>query len=171
MSGKRNQSKNIIRVGQFKHNIDVSNTFKMIAKEEEYSAEILVEKNQYRQACYFLIQSMEKYIRSKIFTMVNPNLEYFRKKNLNHSLDTAVESLIEIMSTDEVIRTQISNQIKNYVLNKDAYRYLHNNLRYPAYFDKFNSYSILQVTKKDYDILKNSLESLKIFLSDLDKFK
>jgi len=168
---KKRYNKNTIRIGKLIHKVTVSNQFKMIAKEEELSAEILADNSQYRQACYFLIQSMEKHIRAKIFTMVNPNLEYFRKRNLSHSLDSAVEFLIEIISNDKIVQEQISNQIRTYVLNGDSYKFLHNNLRYPVYFNKFNSYSVLEVKKKDYNILKKSLDSLKVFLSDLDKFK
>jgi len=167
---RKKYNKNTVRIGKLIHKITVANQFKMIAKEEELSAEILADNSQYRQACYLLVQSMEKYIRAKIFTLVNPNLEYFRKRNLSHSLDSAVDFLIEIISNDKVVQEQISTQIRNYVLNGDSYRFLHNNLRYPAYFERFNSYSILEVKEKDYNILKKSLESLKVFINDLDKF-
>jgi len=168
---KKYKKKNILRIGKLKHKITVYEEFSILAKEEEYSAEILASNNQYRQACYFLVQAMEKLIRAKIFSRINPNLEYFREKNRNHSLDASVEFLVETISNDKNIQEQVSNQIRKFVLNESSYRFLHNNLRYPFYSERFDSYSILEVEEKDYNILKKSIDSLKIFLNELDKFK
>lgn len=50
---------------------------------------------------------MEKYIRAKIFKLVNLNLEYFSDKNKSHSIQSAVELLVKIISPDKVIQQQI----------------------------------------------------------------
>ena len=158
------------KIGHFKHGIkDLSAEYHRLSKEDELAAEVLQKAKQFRQACYFIIQSMEKSIRSKIFTFVNPDFEYFRKKNQNHSLESAVEFLIEIVSTDPVIRQQVSLQISNHVLGNTKYSHLHNNLRYPSYFEKFNSYSVLDVGDNDYTLLKSRLHSLRRFLMDINK--
>jgi len=159
-----------MHIGKFRHKINVASEFAQISKEEEVAADSLAAVGHFRQACYFLIQAIEKAIRAKIFTLVNPNLEYFRERNRTHSVESAVEFLIEIVSTDKLIQEQVSKQISYYVLGKTEYSKLHNNLRYPAYFSKYDSYSTLDVNKNDYDELKNRLSLLRKFLDDLHKF-
>lgn len=159
-----------MHIGIFRHQVDVSTEFTKLSKEDEAAAEALAQSNHFRQACYFLIQAMEKSIRAKIFTLVNPNLEYFRNRNRSHSLDSAVDFLVEIISTEKVIQEQVSNQLNTYVLGKTKYNHLHNNLRYPAYFDKYDAYSMLDISFKDYENLKKRLQSLRLFLVDLHRF-
>lgn len=106
----------------------------------------------------------------RFFTLVNPNIQYFRERNRTHSVEDAVEFLLEIISTDEIVRNQVSKQLKDNVLGDIRYNHLHNNLRYPSYFTKFDSYSILNITKQDFDILSNKLSLLKLFLEDLHRF-
>ena len=153
-----------MHIGKLKHDVNVSTAFMTLAKEDENAAEYLASFQQYRHACYFIIQAMEKFIRAKIFTLVNPNLEYFRDKNRTHSLESAVEFLIEIISDQQVIRDQVSSQ-----LGITRYNALHNNLRYPSYSRRFDNYSILQVHAEDYDRLKTRLHSLQLFLKDLHR--
>ena len=157
-------------IGKFKHKVDVSIEFANLAREDEASAETLADNNQFRHACSLIVQAMEKSIRAKIFTLVNPNIEYFRSRNRTHSLDSAIEFLIEIVSTDEIVQQQVSQQLKNHVLEDTNYGHLHNNLRYPTYSNKYNSYSILSVESNDFERLKGRLHSLKKFLNDLHKF-
>lgn len=159
-----------MHIGKLKHKINVSSEFLALAKADEAAADSLFEEKHFRQACYFMIQSMEKIIRAKIFTLVNPNLEYFRSRNRSHSLESAVEFLIEIVSTDKIIQEQISKQLNFHVLGNTRYEHLHNNLRYPSYSNKYNAYSVLEVGPEDFGTLKLRLESLKRFLNDLHKF-
>ena len=158
-----------MHIGKFRYKTNVSSEFMKLSIEDETAAETLAQNGQYRQACYFIIQAMEKYIRSKIFTLVNANIEYFRNRNRTHSLDSAVEFLIEIVSSDKVVQEQVSQQLNIHVLGNTQYGHLHNNLRYPAYFNKYNSYSILDVELDDFVKLKTRLHSLKKFLNDLHK--
>ncbi|KJD18299.1 hypothetical protein VE30_13760 [Vreelandella aquamarina] len=159
-----------MHIGKFRHKIDVSSEFFKLSRGDEVSAKILAEKGQFRQACYLLIQAMEKAIRAKIFSLVNPNIEYFRDRNRTHSLDSAVEFLIEIVSTDNIVRNQVSQQLNTHVLGNTKYGHLHNNLRYPSYFKKYDSYSTIEVGKDDFDILSNRLMLLRKFLDDIHKF-
>lgn len=154
-------------IGKFTHKINVSSTFLNLAQSDEKAAILLSQSGHYQQSCYFIIQSMEKHIRAKIFTLVNPNNDYFRARNQSHSLEDAVEFLIEIISTDELIKAQVSNQIKGYVLGDTNYKQLHNNLRYPTYFSKYDSYSSLSVAESDSRRLFERLDVLKNFLNDL----
>jgi len=160
-----------MNLGKFKHNVNVASEFLELSKNDENAAYLLAEKGYFRQACYFLIQAMEKAIRAKIFLLVNPNIKYFRERNRTHSLDSAVEFLIEIISkNDELIKKQISEQIKQHVLGNIKYGYLHNNLRYPRYHEKYDSYSIMEIKKSDFDLLTKRLNLLRKFLNDLYKF-
>ncbi|SFV63109.1 hypothetical protein MNB_SV-9-1074 [hydrothermal vent metagenome] len=159
-----------MHIGKIRHKINVSSEFTELSKNDESAAYLLAEKGMFQQACYFLIQAMEKAIRAKIFSLVNPNIEYFRERNRTHSLDSAVEFLIEIISTDNMIKKQVSVQLQQHVLGNTKYGYLHNNLRYPTYFKKYNSYSVIEVGKSDFELLSNRLQLLRKFLSDLHKF-
>lgn len=157
-------------IGKFRNSVNVSTEFAQLSRDDEAAADLLAERGQLRQACYFIIQAMEKSIRAKIFTLVNPNIEYFRDRNRTHSLDSAVEFLIEIISTDNIIQSQVSLQLKSHVLGNTNYRYLHNNLRYPTYSRKYDTYSTLTVSLSDFTKLKNRLLLLRVFLNDLHRF-
>ncbi|MCB0139243.1 MAG: HEPN domain-containing protein [Caldilineaceae bacterium] len=156
-------------IGKFKHNISVASEYAALSKEDEAAANILATQKHYRQACILLVQAMEKAIRAKIFTLVNPNLDYFREKNKHHSLDAAVEFLIEIVSTDSVIKGQILAQLNTHVLENTQYNHLHNNLRYPSYFKRYDSYSLLEIQREDFNRLRNRLISLRKFLDELGR--
>jgi len=156
-------------IGKFRHRVNESDEFYHLAEEEEQAAVTLAQAGHYRQACYFLIQAMEKFIRAKIFSLVNPNLEYFRDRNRTHSLDAAVNFLVEVVSSDKVVQEQVFSQLNNHVLGNTKYRQLHNNLRYPTYFAKHDSYSMLDVQKCDFDVLSHRLLVLKKFLRDMHK--
>jgi len=156
-------------IGKFRHRVNVSDEFYHLAEEEEQAAGALAQAGRYRQACYFLIQAMEKFIRAKLFSLVNPNLEYFRDRNRTHSLDDAVNFLVEVVSPDKVVQEQVFSQLNNHVLGTTKYRELHNNLRYPTYFRKYDSYSMLDIQKCDFDVLAHRLSMLKKFLHDMHK--
>ena len=152
-----------------RHNVDVSDEFAQLAKKDEEVARFLKRNGEYRHAIYFFIQAMEKHIRSKIFTLVNPNNEYFRKRNLNHSVEGAVEFLIEIISPDENIRQQVKQLLNKHVLEDINFQLLHNNLRYPFYSDKYNSYSSVDFSYNDCDTIEKKLEGLKRYLQDINR--
>lgn len=165
-------------IGKLRYSVEVSSEYQNLSRSDEISAEILAKEKQYRQACYFVIQAMEKAIRAKIFTLVNANLPYFRDRNRSHSVEDAVGFLIEIISTDETVKMQIANQFAYVVFGlggysdltqNSYYSRLHNNLRYPTYWIKKDNYAILEVGKEDYELLKNRLDTLKSFLKDLDR--
>lgn len=158
-----------MQIGKLRHRVNVSSEFSQLAKNDELAAICLAASGHFKQACYFLIQAIEKSIRSKIFSLVNPNIEYFREKNKTHSVESAIEFLIEIVSTDEITKEQISNQINFHVLGKTNYSQIHNNLRYPFYSKKYDTHSVLDVTRNDFNELKRRLDLLKKFLEDLNR--
>ncbi|MGL5039939.1 MAG: hypothetical protein ACRC6D_07420 [Aeromonas sp.] len=158
-------------IGSFRREINTSQEYLSLARADEKAAEELNQASFHRQACYFIIQSMEKYIRSMIFSLVNSKLDFFRDENRNHSLDSAVEFLVKIISSDQIIQQQVLKQLSEHVLGGIKYNYLHNNLRYPNYSRKSNSYSMLEVEKKDYQQLSERLLALKNFLNDIEKLR
>ena len=72
-------------IGTINREVDISYEYYNLALEDEKVAILLKNKGEYRHSIYFFIQAMEKYIKSKIFTLVNPNLEYYINKNKHHS--------------------------------------------------------------------------------------
>lgn len=156
-------------IGKINHNINVADEYERLAKKDEEVAVLLKYNREYRHSIYFFVQAMEKYIRSKIFTLVNPNIEYFRKRNQNHSLTNAVDFLIEIISTDINVQNQIKNQLNSYVFENINFQLLHNNLRYPFYSSKFDSYSSLEFNLNDCEIIEKKLAALKVYLQQLNR--
>lgn len=156
-------------IGKMKVDVDISYEYKKMALEDEKVAKLLKDNLQYRHSIYFFIQSMEKYIKSKIFTLVNPNLEYFINKNRHHSLDSSVEFLIEVISPDENVRNQVKYQFNKYVFNELNSRNLHNNLRYPFYNDKRKNYTVVNYDEHDCKYIEDMLENLKKYLNDLNR--
>ena len=114
---------------------------------------------------------MEKYIKSKIFTLVNPNLEYYINKNKHHSLDDSIEFLIEVISPDENIRNQVKLYFNKYVFKDLSFRNLHNNLRYPFYDRSRGYYNIIKFDIEDCKYIEEMLENLKKYLKDLNRIK
>lgn len=156
-------------IGSARYNIDVSIEYENLAKKDEEVALHLKKNKQYRHSIYFFIQAMEKYIRSKIFTLVNPNLDYFRKRNQNHSIYDAIEFLVEIISSDKNIQYQIKDQINRYVLEDINFQKLHNNLRYPFYSSRYDSYTCIDFNKDDCEVIENKLKALKNYLNQLQR--
>jgi len=156
-------------IGNARHNVNVSNEYEFLAKKDEEVAMFLKKNSEYRHSIYFFIQAMEKYIRAKIFTLVNPNLEYFRKKNQSHSLENAIEFLTEIVSADKNVQNQIKNQLNEFVLENINFSQLHNNLRYPFYSLKYDSYSAIDFEIKDCEVIEKKLNDLKIYLKHLNR--
>jgi hypothetical protein len=56
---------------------------------------------------YFLVQAMEKYIRAKIFTLVNASLEWIRERNRSHSLADSIDFLLEVITRDAMVRNHV----------------------------------------------------------------
>lgn len=156
-------------LGDLKKGIEVRDTYIALAKEDEKAAEELKFKGMYRHAMYFYIQAMEKHIRAKIFSLVNPKNEYFRDRNRDHSLDKAIEFLLEIITTNDVLRKQISEQIEKYVLKDIKYQQLHNNLRYPYYNRKADDYCCISYSADDCWRIEENLDSLKNYLVQLER--
>ena len=157
------------KLGRIKHHINVSEEYLFLAEKDEETARLLKENKKYRHSIYFFIQAMEKYIKSKIFARVDPNREYYRKMNQHHSLENAINFLIEIWSNDNNIKEQIKNKLNQYVFEGINFQYLHNNLRYPSYNEKNKDYSIIEYDNSDCIFMEDKNEKLKKWLSDINR--
>lgn len=155
------------KVGNLIIDIEVADTYKQLAMQDEEAAKKLYNMGAYRHSIYFYIQSMEKLIKAKIYSLVNPNIQYFRDRNKDHSLDKSIDFLLEIISTDDNIRNQVRQQIYKFALGDIKYNQLHNNLRYPFYNNKYNNYCLIEFSSKDCINIENNLSSLKRYLKEL----
>ena len=75
------------------------------------------------------------------------------------------------MGTDKTTQQQVSTQLNSYVLGNIKYNHLHNNLRYPMYSKRYDSYSMLYIDKHDFDLLQLRLDSLNDYLKDLARLR
>lgn len=159
------------RIGRFNHDVDASAEYFRLAQEDERISLLLRDAGCHRASIYFVLQAMEKYVRSKVFSIVDPRNEYFRNRHRNHSVEEAVEFLVEVVSGDSVIRDQVKKQLYEHVLGDIRYNRLHNDLRYPVYFERSNSYSCLELGLQDNDQAVMKLKTLKSFIADIDRFR
>lgn len=103
-----------MNIGKRNNIYNVAETYENLAIEDEEVAKKLKQNSEFRHSIYFYIQAMEKYIRSKIFTLVNPELEYYREKNKHHSIGNAIDFLIEIIRSDTQSQEQLKQQLNEY---------------------------------------------------------
>lgn len=158
-------------IGKPNHNVEVSYEYSRLAREDERVGLMLKDSGEHRHSIYFLIQAMEKYVRAEIFTIVDARNPYFRERERNHSVEAALEFLVEVINGSPIVRDQIKKQLGDYVLGDIRFTHLHNNLRYPFYSERHNSYSSYEFTRDDNEIVVQRLNALKSFLAGMDKFK
>lgn len=150
--------------------IDMSDEYLNISKNDEKAAELLYLQSLYNQAVYFYIQSMEKYIKSAICRKIDVTNNYYADKlrMIGHSLDDAIDFFIEIVSgNNEMLKMQITEQLKKGVLKGVRFSAIYNAVRYPFY--KNYNYKLTQMSKNDceqmkeiYDLLKRYIDSVNI---------
>jgi HEPN domain-containing protein len=159
-------------IGKLVHNLpDISFEYHKLACEDEEVAHLLYINEKYRHSAYFFLQAMEKYVRARIFNLVNPDVEYFRNRARTHNLDELLDFLIELVSSKGITQDQVKAQIEQYVLGGVKFGMLHNNLRYPFYIEKSHTYSILQIDREAAELMCEKLKSLKAFLQDIDMLR
>ena len=106
-----------MKIGKIKHNINLADEYDNIAKSDELSADILARAHKFEQSCYFLLQAMQKAVRAKIFTKINPKHSVFRDMNKSHLIEEAIKLFVDIISAnDETTKTQINNQLEIYII-------------------------------------------------------
>lgn len=148
--------------------IDMSDEFFAISKKDEKAAQILCQKGLYNESVYFYIQSMEKYIKSFICKKIDVTNDYYanRLRTLGHSLDMSIDFFIEIVSgSDEMLKMQITKQLKSGVLKDIQFSTIYNAVRYPFY--KNNSYRIMEMSKADCEQLSEIYRLLKTYINSI----
>jgi hypothetical protein len=140
-----------------------------LAREDEDTGRYLARSARHRHAIYFLVQSMEKYVRAKAFLFVDPTDRNVRDMYHNHSLDDALDLLIEVVAGDSYVKQQINQQIQDFLIEELRFEWIHNNLRYPFYLERVAAFQVLDVASKDSDFMIQRLDWLKRFLNDLDQ--
>lgn len=148
---------------------NISYEYKIMAESDENVADLLKSQKKYRQAIYFYIQAMEKYLKCKIFTIVNPEIKYYIEENRHHSVEKSVSFLIDILATDERVKEQLTIQLRQYVLKSIRFNWLHNNLRYPEYNEKIGSYIKFDYSENDCNNIRESLTNMKVYLKELER--
>ena len=155
------------QLGHFRESLDVSSEYARLAREDEAAANTLADVGRYRQAVYFIIQAMEKHLRAKIFSVVDPTNEDVRQANRNHSIEEAVLFLIGTVSPDPRLQALIREQFDNYLFQGLRFNLLHNDLRYPTYFERTATYSCLELSGADLLVMFGRLDWLKEFMNEL----
>jgi HEPN domain-containing protein len=159
-------------IGSLRHNVnDLSDEYLRLATQDEKVGRQLLTEKHYRHAVYFLVQAMEKFTRHKIYALVNPTADYFQRRTRTHNLDELLDFLIEIVSSDPLVQSQVKKQLTTYVLRGIRFGSLHNNLRYPLYLRKRKSYAMLEVNGNDAEEVLDLLERLKAFLKEINKLQ
>ena len=130
-------------IGTIDRDVDVSYEYGRLAAADERVGNMLKNAGEYRHSIYFFIQAMEKYIRAKTFSIVNANLKYYRDQERHHSVEDAAAFLINVISPDDGIRNQIKKQLHYFVLGDVRFNHLHNDLRYPHYSERHQSFRVL----------------------------
>ena len=157
-------------LGKLETNIkgaDLSIKYKQLFTDDLKASNVLIKNGYYNQAAYLLIQTIEKMLRSKIFSKVNGDIEYFRKRNRNHDISDGINFLIDVTGYDELTKNGLKEQLNNTILETEIISRLNNNLRYPSYSKKFESYSLLILSKNDIDRLLKMITHLESYLDGM----
>ena len=155
------------QIGTFREPINVSDEYARLARADEAAANVLADKGHYRHAVYFVVQAMEKHLRAKIFSLVDPADEGVRQANRNHSIEDAVVFLVGTVTDDDSLRAMIKEQFEAYLFRGLRFNLFHNDLRYPAYFEGTGTYACLTISDKDLVTMFERLDWLKEFMKEL----
>ena len=150
---------------------DIADEYKCLAIKDERAALILYNQSFYEQSAYLIIQSMEKYIKAHISSIIDITNPYYASKirDIGHSLDSAIDFLLEIVTAGKDIHLagQLEYQLKDVVFKNIRFGSLNSSLRYPMYNYYKNGYSIKQLSKQDCVLLFNMLNQLKEYLNQI----
>lgn len=152
--------------------IDIADVFLQISKEDEEVAQNLYNIRHYNQAVYFLLQSMEKYVKYVICKKIDITNPYFANKirETGHSIDASIDFLVEIIAgNDKNLKEQIGIQIRHTICRDIRFSMIHNAVRYPIYSSYHESYKTLLMSSEDYSELYRIYNVLKKSLKDFDR--
>lgn len=154
-------------VGQLRHNIQIVEEYSQLAAHDERIAASLMRQGEYRHACYFFIQAMEKLVRASIYTRVDPYNRFFRDQTRTHDIEELLGFLLTVISLDEKKRRSLKEKLDTYVLANTYFERIHNDLRYPKFSEHHQTFSILEVSVHDAQHIQHRLQELKRFLEEM----
>lgn len=167
-------------VGKWKYRVpDVAKEYLTLGLEDEKAGRVLMESGQPRQAIYFFVQAMEKFVLFGVFSEVcgsdtSADGQTYRERTVTHDLDELLGVLLEVYTeaiNDSRVSGQIEEQLSTHVLEGEQFNHLHNNIRYPRYMWKSGDFAVLQVCDGDVQKLLKRLERLKSFIVGFGKLK
>jgi dGTP triphosphohydrolase len=152
-------------IGSLLKVVRVSDEYQKVAEEDEQIARLLLSQHRHRHAIYFALQAMEKFVRARIYQLMDPFDPEVIQNQRHHSVDEAIRFLIsKVMKDDPLALEQAKEQLNQYLdLN---FSHLHNNVRYP--FISRNQYNWLKVGYTDAEAMMQHLEFLKNVLRGID---
>src|SRR5216684_947109 len=150
------------RIGIFRQCQNVSAEYARLAREDEAAANVLAESGCYRHATYFIVQAIEKHLRAKIFEIADPASEEVRQANRNHSVEDAVSYLVSTFK-ETSLRMLIQEQFDAFLFRGLRFNLLHNDVRYPTYFEQRATFSCLDIQKEDLIEMFDRVDWLKDF--------
>jgi hypothetical protein len=156
------------QIGSFREFVDASAEYARLAREDEAAANTLAEAGHYRQAVYFVVQAMEKHLRAKIFAVSDPANEEVRQANRNHSVEAAASFLVGTLVASERLHQLVQEQFERCLFQGLRYNLLHNDLRYPTYFERTHGFACLEVSRSDVIEMFARLDWLKDFMQELN---
>ena len=152
--------------------LELKTEYMALSKKNETAARLLENQGLYNEAIYMYIQSMEKKIKGYICGKINSATPYFADKlrEVGHSLDKSIDFLIEILAgNDNILKIQLTDQIKSGVFQNINFSQLHNNCRYPKYNYRKKDYSILYIKKEDCSRIAKINDKLDNFIKSFDR--
>ena len=152
--------------------IELKAEYMVLGNKNENAALLLENQGLYNEAVYMYIQSMEKKIKGYICWKINSATPYFadKLKEVGHSLHKSIDFLIEILAgNDNILKIQLTEQIKSGVFQNINFSQLHNNCRYPKYNYHKKDYSVLYITKEDCSRIAKINNKLNTFINNFDR--
>jgi hypothetical protein len=160
-----------VGVGKVRRQSDCAHEYLKMAEEDERAATVLREAGAYRQAGYFMLQSMEKRVRAKAFAIVDGSKREIRELHRDHSVDAAIAFLMDVIRLDPFVKDQAKGQLQTHFIGDIRFRQLHNSLRYPYFDERRGGWMVLDIGSEDCEVLAAKLGFLKNFLEGLDRYR
>lgn len=157
---------------EFVSGTDMGETYASLAAADEKAALCLEREKLYNEAVYMHIQSMEKKIKGYLCRKIDASNPYFSQKlrDIGHSLDESIDFLIEILAgNDDLLKEQLSHQLKTNVFGDIRFSRLYNECRYPHYNYQKNDFSVLRINKEDCQKISGMNSALDHFIASFDR--
>jgi HEPN domain-containing protein len=82
-------------IGKTTKCVDIPTEFLNYAEEDERVARMLLIESRYRHCVYFALQAMEKYLRARLFRLVDPYDREVINANRHHLIEVTIAELVK----------------------------------------------------------------------------